>query len=567
MHMKSFHTIINTLAASLLVAFTASTVAAQYVSRSQVSSHLTRRGAHYDVANIRVPEPGSLESELGKQFETVRLLHVSGTLNRNDIQFLKKLCKRGKAVDTEGRKVDNYIDLDLEMVRLETQSLFGRGRTYDIESDAFSYCTHLRSIVLPDRINSIGRRAFYDCDNLEEVVMPPSVTAIGESAFESCGSLAHIDLPRSLESIGNKAFKDCRQMRTIRLEDGLTELGAEALADMPITRIELPRTLRFIGKKAFERTRLRTVAIAAGTQIEGNDLGYMPQLTEYVIEDGHPTLRCYDGLLYDPDMTTLLRCPPALPGTVDVPEGVTAIADAAFSRCTGIARVTLPKSLSSIGQNAFSGCSSLQSINLPEDLINMGNGAFSQCSSLTAIALPAAITLVGAETFEGCSSLQRVDFSASVTVIGERAFKKCGLTRLDLPPALDKISKEAFRDCNNLTSVTIPQATRFILTEAFRGCKNVQHLELGEGVTTIGDNAFRDMAITTLTLPPGVTTIGKKIVEKCKNLTRIDCHAVNPPTLEKSSNEKIPLFVPSGSVAAYKTTKNWKGFKQISALP
>ncbi|MBR1552246.1 MAG: leucine-rich repeat domain-containing protein [Muribaculaceae bacterium] len=565
--MKPYNTFMRALAIAMLVVLATLPVTAQYVSRSQVPSRFSRRTTQYDVADIRVPEPGRLEDELGKQFETVRLLRVSGTLNRDDIRFLNKLCKRSKVVDSEGRKVDNYIDLDLEMVRLEIKSLFGRSRSYEIESDAFSYCSRLRSIVLPDRINTIGRRAFHDCYDLEDVIMPPSVTAIEESAFEGCGNLAQIDLPRSIESIGNKAFKGCRQMRTIYLNNGLAELGAEALADVPITRIEIPRSLRNIGKKAFDRTKLRTVAIPADTQIEGNDLGYMPQLTEYVIEEGHPTLRSYAGLLYNTDMTTLISCPPALSGTIDVPDGVTIIADEAFYGCSSLSIVSLPESLSGIGQNAFKECSALRSINLPEFIQNIGNGAFKDCRSLTSIVLPTGISLVGAQTFEDCKSLQQVEFSESITVIGESAFKKSGLNQLKLPSSLEKISKEAFRDCNNLTSVTIPDATRFILTEAFRGCKNVQYLELGSGVTTIGDNAFRDMPITTLTLPPSVTTIGKKIVEKCKNLTRIECHAVNPPTLEKSSNEKIPLFVPGGSVAAYKTTKNWKGFKQINALP
>ena len=114
--------------------------------------------------------------------------------------------------------------------------------------------------------------------------------------------------------------------------------------------------------------------------------------------------------------------------------------------------------------------------------------------------------------------------------------------------------------------MTIPAATVEVGKEAFRGCKACTLIELGENVRTIGDNAFRETAITMLSLPPSVTNIGKKIVEKCKSLERIDCHAMTPPQLEKASNEKIPLYVPAGSVPAYQTSKNWKGFKQINPL-
>ena len=55
-----------------------------------------------------------------------------------------------------------------------------------IGSDAFSKCTKLESIEIPDGVASIGDRAFQQCSNLKSIAIPKSVTTIGKVAFEYC---------------------------------------------------------------------------------------------------------------------------------------------------------------------------------------------------------------------------------------------------------------------------------------------------------------------------------------------------------------------------------------------
>ena len=114
--------------------------------------------------------------------------------------------------------------------------------------------------------------------------------------------------------------------------------------------------------------------------------------------------------------------------------------------------------------------------------------------------------------------------------------------------------------------MSLPDACLTLDKEAFRECTAVTEIDLGNGLKTLGDNALRETAITTRVLPEGITHIGKKVAEKCKDLTRIECHAVLPPTLDKESNSKIELRVPGTSVNAYRSAKNWKNFKNILPL-
>ncbi|MDR1972600.1 MAG: leucine-rich repeat domain-containing protein [Treponema sp.] len=71
---------------------------------------------------------------------------------------------------------------------------------------AFSSCTSLASITIPDSVTVIKSGAFYGCTSLVSITIPDSVTQIEESAFHDCTSLASITIPQSVTSIGMFAF-------------------------------------------------------------------------------------------------------------------------------------------------------------------------------------------------------------------------------------------------------------------------------------------------------------------------------------------------------------------------
>ena len=58
---------------------------------------------------------------------------------------------------------------------------------------AFSSCSGLTSVTIPNSVTSIGSNAFYNCSGLTSVTIPNSVTGIGDSAFSGCASLPVID--------------------------------------------------------------------------------------------------------------------------------------------------------------------------------------------------------------------------------------------------------------------------------------------------------------------------------------------------------------------------------------
>ena len=88
----------------------------------------------------------------------------------------------------------------------------------EIGKYAFSYCSNLTSVTIPEGVTSIGSYAFYYCGDLTSITLPSTLTSIGPSAFYRCGGLTSITIPEGVTSIGNSAFQYCTSLTSMRVE-------------------------------------------------------------------------------------------------------------------------------------------------------------------------------------------------------------------------------------------------------------------------------------------------------------------------------------------------------------
>ena len=120
-------------------------------------------------------------------------------------------------------------------------------------NEAFSECTTLTSINIPDYVTSIGYAAFELCYSLTSINIPDYVTNIGDWAFYGCKSLTSINIPDSVTSIGNSAFYGCKSLTSINIPDSVTSIGNWAFYGCEsLTTINIPNSVTSIENSAFQ---------------------------------------------------------------------------------------------------------------------------------------------------------------------------------------------------------------------------------------------------------------------------------------------------------------------------
>ncbi len=337
-----------------------------------------------------------------------------------------------------------------------------------IGNSAFSGCSTLTSITIPDSVTSIGNYAFRDCSALTSITIPDGVTSIGNYAFWGCSSLTSITIPDSVTSISDYyAFEGCSSLKK---------------ATMPAFAIE------YIPKQNLEE-----VIITSGESIGWYAFSGCSSLTSITIPDSVTRIgtKAFSGCS---SLTS-----------ITIPDGVTSIGDEAFSGCSSLTSITIPDSVTSIGTKAFSGCSSLTEIKF-KDMASYCqiNGLSSvdrnkvyigrqKLTEMTSIVIPDGVTSIGSYAFEGCSSLESITIPDSVTSIGDSAFYDCSsLTSVTIPDGVTNIGGFAFDNCSSLTSITIPDSVTSIYRYAFSGCSSLTDITY-EGTKAQWNAIYQDV--------------------------------------------------------------------------
>lgn len=391
----------------------------------------------------------------------------------------------------------------------------------------------ITEIVIPRAITKLSSAAtnytsdanlFEGCAKLEKVVLHDMITLIGEKTFNDCSALKTIQYTDAEGTIHGEEGK-------ATLPDSLEIIGEYAFAnDCGIESITIPASVQKIGRYVFEgNTNLRSVEYLTTSIVYNTATNYAAEmfqnctsLTSVVLNADIKRIpnSFFDGCtslttikLYDADAEGGAAVI-GEDGKAMLPTTLQALGTYAFRNCTSLTDLTIPSLTTNTSYSSstrpFNGCTSLASITLGEGVtIGVPNYMFRDCSALTSVTLAEGIDTIGNYAFYG-TGITSVALPSTVESIGDYAFADCSsLASVDLSgTAVAEIGKNAFNGCSQITSFTVSASLTEIGSGAFNGCSALTELELNEGLKTIGADAFLNTAIEAMQLPATVTSIG-----------------------------------------------------------
>ena len=192
-----------------------------------------------------VETKGELENVLADyDYANLYSLNIRGVLNDVDFLFIYRMMPKLR-----------YLNIaEVNITALPTQ--------------AFYKSTNVENLILPNTLTTIGEEMFYH-SALKTIVIPESVETIERAAFCGCENLSSFEIPTRVKTIEEEVFCYCRSLTSIEIPANVKTIGDGAFSMSALTSIKIPTNVETIGNDVFSFCKsLKTVDMSACTQVE-----------------------------------------------------------------------------------------------------------------------------------------------------------------------------------------------------------------------------------------------------------------------------------------------------------
>lgn len=361
---------------------------------------------------------------------------------------------------------------------------------------AFSNCTSLRQVVLPDSLQEVGDYAFAN-SAVEQVVFPSGVEKIGSYAYFSCKKLKEVVFSENIKEIGKVVFNDCISLEKVKGLSNLPYIGDRMFYNCKaLKEVDLGGKIEKIIKLAFGGcTGITNIYIPENVkEIEETAFIGMTSLTNIEVAIENKNFVSENGVLFDNNQELLICYPIAKADeTYIMPNSVKTLAEGAFYIAQNLKEVTLSTSLEMISKTCFYYCQKLESITIPVTVKEINEASFVGCDKLKEITFEkgSMLTKINNNAFYQCQLLEEVILPDNLTYIGEYAFSDClALKKVVFNNQVTEIASHAFYHCRSLTNVILPTSLQKIGDNGFAYCTALESIVIYDQITSINPNAF-----------------------------------------------------------------------------
>lgn len=356
-------------------------------------------------------------------------------------------------------------------------------------------------------VKSISQGALRGNTAVKSVVIPDCIEEIARNAFYDCTSLVSVSVPDSVKSVGEHAFAGCSSLTEIKLPASILKIEQYAFARCTsLRKIKIPESVTEIGYNAFAGSdSLETLYIPKSV----TSLGWMDftEINNFEIDPKNPKYAWMGNCFIDKETKTLITMfkDAVIPddGSVEI------IGEEAFGWERGITELILPEGVKYMRNSSYYGFDGIEYLHLPSTFEGFAEYALSDCFDLKKI------TVAEGNPYYYVAGNCLIEKATGKIILALEGFV------IPDDGSIKHIGDRAFADLD-IESITIPEGVISIGNGAFSGRASLKEIVLPESLESIGNGAFRVcISLKSIKLGENVKHIGNEAFAGCEALEEI----------------------------------------------